>query len=35
MNTQHLNRNSILENNQIESLLVEQDNKLQAIIEIL
>jgi predicted metal-dependent hydrolase len=35
MNTQHLNGNSILENNQIESLLVEQDNKLQAIIEIL
>jgi hypothetical protein len=35
MNNQYLNGNRILESNQIESLLVEQDNKLQAIIEIL
>jgi hypothetical protein len=35
MNNQYLKGNRILENNQIESLLVEQDNKLQAIIEIL
>jgi hypothetical protein len=35
MNNHYLSRNSILENNQIELLLAEQDNKLQSIIEIL
>jgi hypothetical protein len=35
MNSQRLNGNRVLENNQVESLLAEQDNKLQAIIEIL